>query len=259
VFEVIDETNITDIYKFTKEDISKLFGLVYIYGTNYTKLIHDITTIFLPRMPYYDCKTKTKVLLEGPMSINQHDTFLNEPERTIINKLWHENVVDVLPNSPQDTIPMYISILKNICYADYLDRITFQKQIWQLNEMSSLIKTFKNNNILHTSVIPTHIPEEIRFTKILTKYSTEYNNFLFIRNICQSLNMNKHDLVGYIQSMSHLTDDEKVTTFDTEYMDKQCVTRLTKYIQKYLYPTDIDPIEECKDIDSMGIPLSDII
>ena len=42
-------------------------------------------------------------------------------------------------------------MLDNICFSDYIDRITFQKQIWQFNEMSSLTKTFYNNNILHSS------------------------------------------------------------------------------------------------------------
>ena len=35
-------------------------------------------------------------------------------------------------------------VLDNMCFADYIDRITFQKQIWIFNEMSSLIKTFKS-------------------------------------------------------------------------------------------------------------------
>ena len=36
-------------------------------------------------------------------------------------------------------------ILNNICFSDYIDRITFQKQVWVFNEISSLIKTFYNN------------------------------------------------------------------------------------------------------------------
>ena len=42
-------------------------------------------------------------------------------------------------------INIYFKILNNICFSDYLDRITFQKQIWIFNEMSSLLKTFHNN------------------------------------------------------------------------------------------------------------------
>ena len=48
------------------------------------------------------------------------------------------------------SIPFYINQLDNICFADYIDRITFQKQIWQFNEMSSLIKTFNNNKTSHS-------------------------------------------------------------------------------------------------------------
>ena len=36
--------------------------------------------------------------------------------------------------------------------------------------------------------------EKIIFTKILTKYSTEYNNYLFITNITKNLNINLNDL-----------------------------------------------------------------
>ena len=46
----------------------------------------------------------------------------------------------------------YLKQLDNICFADYIDRITFQKQIWQFNEMSSLIKTFKNNKLYHETI-----------------------------------------------------------------------------------------------------------
>ena len=31
-----------------------------------------------------------------------------------------------------------MEILNNIIFSDYIDRITFQKQIWIFNEMSSL-------------------------------------------------------------------------------------------------------------------------
>ena len=51
--------------------------------------------------------------------------------------------------SLEKLIPTYIKIFKNVCYADYIDRVTFQKQIWQFNEMSSIIKTFYSNKIYH--------------------------------------------------------------------------------------------------------------
>ena len=52
----------------------------------------------------------------------------------------------------KDNIKYYLEILENICYADYIDRITFQKQIWQFNEMSCLLKIFYNNKIFHENI-----------------------------------------------------------------------------------------------------------
>ena len=75
---------------------------------------------------------------------------MNETDRTIVGLLWHENIIDVLGKAEKNvSIPFYIKQLDNMCFSDYIDRITFQKQIWQFNEMSSLIKTFKNNMIYH--------------------------------------------------------------------------------------------------------------
>ena len=71
--------------------------------------------------------------------------IMNETDRTSVGLLFHENIIDVLEKIPKDSIPFYSKILDNICFADYIDRITFQKQIWIFNEMSSLTKTFYNN------------------------------------------------------------------------------------------------------------------
>ena len=107
---------------------------------------------------------------------------------------WHgsENF-----DNPSERMSSLIKILKNICFSDYIDRITFQNQIWQFNEMSSMIKTFYNNKIYHdnTNHIKTDKLNEIRFTKVLTKYSTEYNNSIFIQELSQNLEMDRKDLV----------------------------------------------------------------
>jgi hypothetical protein len=117
-----------------------------------------------------------------------------------VSSLYTPIAPNPLLMSLQQTLPIYVRMLENICYSDYIDRTTFQKQVWKLNEISSIIKTFKNNHLLHSEVffgtppLARWLPKEIRFTKILTKYSSEYNNFWFIRNICQTLGIDKNDL-----------------------------------------------------------------
>ena len=66
--------------------------------------------------------------------------------------------------------------------------------------MSSLIKIFFNNNILHNTLNIKNYKTNMRFTKVLTKYSTEYNNSLFINNLCQTLNLDKKVIVIFIKN-----------------------------------------------------------
>lgn len=148
-----------------------------------------------------DTKKTTSKLFESYVPLQSHNNYINENDRTIISLLYHENLIDYLKHIPQkEAFSLYIKILENICFADYIDRITFQNQIWQFNEMSSLIKTFYNNKLFHEKK-KNNLDHEIRFTKILTKYSTEYNNQLFIYNMCQQLNMDKKDMYAYFQEL----------------------------------------------------------
>ena len=187
-------------------DLRKMDFVVNMYKKN-PQFINEesLQDIFLTKSFNEDSKKLTQSLINMPHSIEEHNTFMNETERTIVALLWHENIIETLNKVKKEkAIPFYIQILDNICFADYTDRITFQNQIWQFNEMSSLMKTFYNNKIYHDT-FPENMnkfhPSEMRFTKVLTKYSTEYNNILFIFNLCQELDMDKKDLIAFFQGL----------------------------------------------------------
>jgi hypothetical protein len=164
---------------------------------------------------------------------------MNETDRTIVGLLWHENIIDVLGKiKKEESIPFYLQILDNMCFADYIDRITFQKQIWQFNEMSSLIKTFKNNKLYHevfaSKKKQKFNPAEVRFTKVLTKYSTEYNNSIFIQNLCQELSMDKNDMFAFFLDLKNkYTDNEIVLLFENYDISKLDINRIYRYLEKY--------------------------
>ena len=135
-------------------------------------------------------------------------------------------------------IPFYIEILNNICCADYTDRITFQKQIWIFNEMSSLIKSFYNS-FLFQKFNKKNIkfnPTDVRFTKVLTKYSTEYNNILFIQKLCEQLNMDREDMFCYFLNLKNIHSIEEIyTLFENDNYDisKLDINRIYKYLNIY--------------------------
>ena len=196
-----------------------------------------IENIFQLKSYNDDTKQITQKLINSPFSINEHNTIMNETDRTIVGLLWHENIIDVIGKMDKSiSIPFYLKQLDNICFSDYIDRITFQKQIWQFNEMSSMIKTFKNNKLYHTTFKKKQKfnPAEVRFTKVLTKYSTEYNNSIFIQNLCQQLGMDKKDLFSFfLELKSKYDDNQLLALFENYEISKLDINRIYRYIEKY--------------------------
>jgi len=234
------DTNIkTKIISYAQGDLRKLNSIYNLYKNKpdcFTLEILD--NIFQIKSYNDDTKKITNKLINQYFPLGEHNNIMNETDRTSVGLLWHENIIDVIEKTDKkQSIPFYISQLDNICFADYIDRITFQKQIWQFNEMSSLIKTFKNNKHYHEifKKKTKYNPTEVRFTKVLTKYSTEYNNSLFIQKLCQKLGMDKKDLFGFfIELKNNHEDNEIITLLDSYDINKLDINRIYRYIEKYI-------------------------
>ena len=235
----LDEPVVNGIVQYTQGDLRKLKTIYGIYLNKKSILNNNlIQNIFLMKSYNDDTRKITKKLINENYPLNEHLTIMNETDRTIVGLLWHENIIDVLGKlKKQESVPFYMNILDNMCFADFIDRTTFQKQIWQFNEMSSLIKTFKNNKIYHEQIQKKqkYNPAEVRFTKVLTKYSTEYNNTLFIQNLCQQLSMDKKDLFAFFLDLKrNLSDAEILALFNENYeISKLDINRIYRYLDKY--------------------------
>jgi len=264
---LLDEELVRNIIEFTQGDLRKVTTIYNIYKQDKSISSHGIEfsnktsnggdshgycggilnssiikMIFEPKTYNENNKQITKKLFDFNYSFHEHDTLLNETDRTTVGLLWHENIIDMISKyKNQDSIQFYKKVLDNVCFADYVDRITFQKQIWQFNEMSSLIKTFYNNKLYHE-----YEPfkkkykcslADIRFTKVLTKYSTEYNNSLFIQNLCQQLGMDQKDMFTFFFNLKnkHKYNEEEIYeilhTYDVGKLD---ISRIYRYLNKYL-------------------------
>jgi SpoVK/Ycf46/Vps4 family AAA+-type ATPase len=234
----IELSVLNKIIEYLQGDLRKLKTLINLYSNNIDLEILNI--ILKSKSHNEDTKDIAKNLIRKKFDIEDHLNILNETDRTIVGLLWHENIVDVLDKLPtNDKCEYYVKALDNICFADYIDRITFQKQIWQFNEMSSLIKTFYTNKLFHdkfdTMSKIKYNPKEVRFTKVLTKYSTEYNNYLFIQNLCQKIGCDKKDLISMFLNLKNTCNDEKIQELlETYELSKLDINRMYRYIDKYL-------------------------
>ena len=213
---------------------------------------NNIQHIFRAKFYNEDYGKIAKQLFDKKLTIDQHADFMNDNDRTTVALLWHENLADRVSILPQqEALPIYLKLIDNICFADYIDRITFQSQIWIFNEMSTFIKTFYNNFIFH-EFFERRSPDElakiramndVRFTKILTKYSTEYSNQLFLYMLCQTLDMDKKDVMSFFQELriyyggngflnraDLLNDAENI--FEDTKIGKLDIKRIYRYLDK---------------------------
>jgi hypothetical protein len=238
----LENTLLKNMITFINGDLRKIKSTFDIYKNQQTILKNKIiNTMFQPKSYNEDTKQITKKLLTNYYELDKHMLVMNETDRTSVGLLFHENIIDIIQKIPKEiAIPFYINILNNICIADYIDRITFQKQIWIFNEMSSLIKTFYNNKLLSAFVHKKKkktINEKVRFTKVLTKYSTEYNNMLFTQNLCDELNMDKKDMFSYFLNLrKNNTLDEIYELFNNDNftINKLDINRIYRYLDTYL-------------------------
>ena len=270
----INEEIESKLINYVQCDLRKLNNIYNIYVNNPSLIsCNIIENIFQLKSYNDDTKKITNKLLNNHYNIENHNNIMNDTDRTSVGLLWHENIIDPIEKMDKKvSIPLYLKQLDNICFADYIDRITFQKQIWQFNEMSSLIKTFYNNKMYHEYLksnddnnkknitnknfgakkqkekdAPSH---DIRFTKVLTKYSTEYNNSIFIQNLCQQLSMDKKDLFGFFISIKNTYDDNQIySLFENYDITKLDINRIYRYLDKYMKEDAVDTNDKEIEID----------
>ena len=231
----LDSKLINSLSEFIQGDLRKLNSTYTIYKNQENLLKHQLLQNMFKQKNYNeDVKDIIKLLFNNKYLLTNHLELMNETDRTSVGLLYHENIIDQIEDIDKDkSIVFYNKILNNICFSDYIDRITFQKQIWIFNEMSSLIKTFYNNFLFHNEKFTINESTTIRFTKVLTKYSTEYNNSIFINNLCTQLSMDVKDMFSYFINLREQHDlDYIIELFNNENYEisKLDLNRIYKFI-----------------------------
>ena len=148
------------------------------------------------------------------------DNIISDNDKTIVGLLYHENIIDILSSTNKEHVNLYYEFLENYSKTDFIDRIIYQKQIWQLNDLNFIIKILKNNLLIHNFKKTNNlksITNNIRFTKILTKYSTEYNNTTFLNNICNELGYNIKDTFNYFIFIFQTYNENDIIKFLQNY------------------------------------------
>ncbi len=189
----INNIILDNIYEFLDNKLIGLHKVVFYEKNNfiYNKFYKNYTNYSIG-IKNTNIKNCTKNLLKKYYGFDKLNYIL-ESDRTTVSLLFHENIISLLDDK---NIDIYLELLDNFIFSDYIDRIIFQKQIWQLIDLNYIIKLFYNNFILKQHNLFKNV-DNIIFTKILTKYSSEYNNFIFIYNLLQYFITDKKDIYTY--------------------------------------------------------------
>jgi len=230
IFELENSKHIVNnILDYLDNKFYKLINIHYFYYNNIIELKFDNVTnsnnASSTIINNSNIKLLTKNLLEHKFNLNDLD-IINYSDRTSLSLLLHENIIKLFnANLSIDDLKIYKKILQNFAFCDCIDKNIFLYQIWQLNDITYIIKIFYNNYILYQNNLLKHIDQkEIIFTKILTKYSSEYNNFNFIFSNTQLYCTNKKNLLLYM-FVSEKYDETHI---------KLVYNRIIKLIEQYI-------------------------
>jgi len=277
----IHKAEIEKLTGYIQNDFNKLNIIMNMY-TNHSNMLHN--TVFhdifhLNSNNDGNKKIVKQVFNSRNLKIEDHLSLIGETERTTVGLYWHENVPDIIERanlSKPQQVDLYLQLLTSMCFADYMDRVTFQKQIWKFNEMSSLIKTFKTQHILNShlqtaaneAVLYSWDKANIRFTKILTKYSNEYNNFVFFQTIGEKMGLDWKDIYYFFMKLKMQFPTTKTNLaannnpLDRENISCMDIKRIYKFISALCWKkpsessrtamaTDLECEYEEEDVDQM--------
>ena len=205
----------------------KILNIEYFYNNNLIELKFNTHTHTSNNSNFNinnNIKILTKNLLHYKYNLQNLD-IINYSDRTSLSLLLHENIIKLFNNNlTHNELKIYKKILDNFIFCDCIDKNIFLYQIWQLNDITYIIKIFYNNFILWEHNLLKNIGQEnIIFTKILTKYSSEYNNFNFIFNNTQLYCTNKKTLLLHIFTIDNSND----------FYAKLVYSRFMKLIEQY--------------------------
>lgn len=179
---------------------------VFIGNNDTDKKVNDLMGLVdekIKCIPYQeiDYDKNMKNLVRDYLCPNTNMIVRGQNDKNIISLCFHENIIYHIQ---QNTV-YYEKFLNHFCNGDYYDRLSFQKQLWQFNEMTFYIKVVYNHILLKSFQFPVIEKDktDIIFTKILTKFSNEYSNLNFVISLCRRLQCQKEELCKYIELLNN--------------------------------------------------------
>lgn len=201
--------------KMYKKKETKPFKYIFIGINQYDKKVKELMklcNVIHLKDTINEYEKNIQLNIKNAIEQNIRDFVENEKATQCL--MFHENIINHLK---KENIHFYLQFLNNFCSGDYYDRVSFQKQLWIYNEMTYHLKMVHNYYLYtHSNVEIKSQKEEYRFTKVLTKYSNEYNNQKFVIDLCNRLNISKKQLFTMKYDLSE-SEQNRLEKYLTHY------------------------------------------
>ena len=200
--------------KLYKKKETKIFKFIFIGINQYDKKVKELMKLCNVIHLKDNNEYEKNIQLNIKNVIEQKIISFVENEKATQCLMFHENIINHLK---KEDMYFYLQFLNNYCNGDYYDRVSFQKQLWIYNEMTYYLKMIHNYYLyIHSNIQIKTQKEEYRFTKVLTKYSNEYNNQKFIIDLCNRLNISRKQLFTMKYELSE-TETLRLQKYLTNY------------------------------------------
>ena len=244
----IDEDEIIKIVNFSQKDIRKMISLIEQISLSENVNIEKV-------LESLDKKHQDNYLNDSVFNILNNYTGVEEITRTfnsdknLIGLNINENIFDIMKNYKNDEKSKF-KILKNILYfmshSDYYDKEIFSNCNYTLQEYNAIFKCCVPSFLLNEQTKYSTLKftnNDIKFTKILSKFSLQYNNYKNKILINRKFNLlgNQSELVFYFYIIKSIILDNNKIKID----GFQENTKIKYIINKYnLAPEDLDKMNK---------------
>lgn len=226
----VSEEDLLEIVLHSQNDIRKLIcNLEYISKSNNNNIINTLNTV--------EKKKIDNNLFVSVYNILDNFTGFNnilsiyETDKNLINLLIHENILGFLNNYKNDEITK-LKVMENIydciAYSDLLDNEIFINFKYDLVQINGIIKCGGVSYHLNTmKKLNTNkfLPNDIIFSKLLSKFSLHYSNYKTKNYLLNKMNIfsyfnDNYTVIEYLIRKMIKENNKKEYTFIKQFANK---------------------------------------
>ena len=230
----IDDDDLLDTVKFCQQDIRKLIGNLEYLTTrsNKKKKIKLNSEGLDKKQEEFQLFESVFHILDKYQGIEKTLQVCNS-DRSLINLLVHENILNMMSNY-KNTEKKKLKVMENIYYSmsesDLLDSYLYNNFNHDLCEVNGLLRCGATSLFLNEqkrNAIPTFQKNDIIFSKLLSKFSIQHQNYKAGMVLHNKLCLTNHYRDNY--DLYHIIIKKLILSYNNKVLDPEILYLIKKH------------------------------